>query len=104
MNADCADGNRATECACPTGVSLAVCFMSERDERLTNESRRAGDDLFAAYPPPEWAVMLSLPAIQATAMVLVDYALYGGDTPTGWPQDVAKRVPTDVESEWRLLR
>lgn len=88
----------------PDGMELAVHIVSDTKKFLANEPRRAGDDLFAAYPPPEWDVVLSLPAVQATALVLVDYALYGGNTPTSWPKDVAKRVPTDVESEWRLLR
>src|SRR5690606_21677060 len=64
----------------------------------------AGDDLIAAYPPPEWDVALSLPAIHATAVVLVDYAMHGSDTPTGWPHAVANSVSGDVRAEWQLLR
>lgn len=78
--------------------------MVEADKNRANVRGRAGDDLVAAYPPPEWDVVLSLPAVQATALVFVDYALYGARTPTSWPRDVAQRVPEDVESDWRLLR
>ncbi len=67
--------------------------MVEADKNRANVRGRAGDDLVAAYPPPEWDVVLSLPAVQATALVFVDYALYGASTPTSWPRDVAQRVP-----------
>src|SRR5690606_30169300 len=81
-----------------------VIGISESGRFPEGDGRGARDDLVAAYPPPEWDVTLSLPAVHATAMVLVDYALGGSSTPTAWPHAVASRVPAAVKSEWMLLR
>lgn len=81
-----------------------VIGISESGRFPEGKGRGARDDLVAAYPPPEWDVTLSLPAVHATAMVLVDYALGGSSTPTAWPHAVASRVPAAVKSEWMLLR
>ena len=54
--------------------------------------------------PPEAAVIVSLPANLATAMVLLDYAAHGLATPTPWPRQLLARVDEAARRRLRRLR
>lgn len=71
-------------------------------ENLTEPRSPAG--FIAAHPPLAVDVLLSLPASEATALVLVDYALTGLTTPTAWPREVADRLPRETVKKWKSLR
>lgn len=85
-------------------VPLVVIRMFGKKDAPGHKQPHAPADLRAAFPPPDWDIVLSLPANHATALVLVGYALHGFATPTSWPRAVAKQMPDAVLAEWGLLR